>query len=289
MFFAFAQVAGKDGGAYRGVVSGLSYMWRTEGMKGFFKGNGANCVRIVPNSAVKFLCYDHMSHAILRARQTVDATAEMDVLTRQAGGAGAGIIAMSATYPLDMVRGRLTVQKAAADGSMNGQYRGIAHAFSVILQKEGMGAFYKGWTPSVIGVIPYVGLNFAIYETLKDVATTMQGLNSPKDLDVASGLACGGVAGAVGQTVAYPFDVCRRRLQVSGWVQAGATSGPVYTGMMDCFRQTVRNEGFGALFHGLSANYVKIMPSIAIAFVVYDKAKLALFSEGEAYAKISSS
>ena len=59
--------------------------------------------------------------------------------------------------------------------------------------------------------------------------------------------------------------------------------------MMDCFRQTVRNEGFGALFHGLSANYVKIMPSIAIAFVVYDKAKLALFSEGEAYAKISSS
>ena len=28
-------------------------------------------------------------------------------------------------------------------------------------------AFYKGWLPSVIGVVPYVGLNFAVYETLK--------------------------------------------------------------------------------------------------------------------------
>lgn len=27
---------------------------------------------------------------------------------------------------------------------------------------------WKGWLPSVIGVIPYVGLNFAVYETLKD-------------------------------------------------------------------------------------------------------------------------
>ena len=29
-------------------------------------------------------------------------------------------------------------------------------------------ALWKGWLPSVIGVIPYVGLNFAVYETLKD-------------------------------------------------------------------------------------------------------------------------
>ena len=33
--------------------------------------------------------------------------------------------------------------------------------------QEGFLAFYKGWLPSVIGVIPYVGLNFGVYETLK--------------------------------------------------------------------------------------------------------------------------
>ena len=30
-------------------------------------------------------------------------------------------------------------------------------------------ALWKGWLPSVIGVVPYVGLNFAVYETGKDV------------------------------------------------------------------------------------------------------------------------
>ena len=34
--------------------------------------------------------------------------------------------------------------------------------------QEGIIALWKGWLPSVIGVIPYVGLNFAVYETLKD-------------------------------------------------------------------------------------------------------------------------
>ena len=39
-----------------------------------------------------------------------DPDAELGPLTRLGAGAGAGIFAMSATYPLDMVRGRLTVQ-----------------------------------------------------------------------------------------------------------------------------------------------------------------------------------
>ena len=261
-------------GAYKGVVSGMAHMWKTEGMRGLFKGNGANCVRIVPNSAVKFFCYEHMAHGLLELRRTFDQNAEMDVLTRLGGGAGAGIVAMSATYPLDMIRGRLTVQKGGGEN-----YRGIYHAATVIAQREGIGAFYKGWLPSVIGVIPYVGLNFAIYETLKDQTVKFQGLNSAAELSVLSGLVCGGIAGAVGQTVAYPFDVCRRRLQVSGWAQAGIAKGPVYTGMLDCFRKTVAEEGVTALFHGLSANYVKIMPSIAIAFVVYDQLKIILKPE----------
>jgi solute carrier family 25 phosphate transporter 23/24/25/41 len=49
--------------------------------------------------------------------------------------------------------------------------------------------------------------------------------------------------------------------------------------MFDCFRRTVAEEGVSALFHGLSANYIKIMPSIAIAFVVYDQLKIILKPE----------
>lgn len=50
-------------------------------------------------------------------------------LTRLAAGACAGIIAMSATYPLDMVRGRLTVQEGT------GMYNGMWHATKTIMRE----------------------------------------------------------------------------------------------------------------------------------------------------------
>ena len=47
----------------------------------------------------------------------------------------------------------------------------------------------------------------------------------------------------------------------------------VYRGMTDCFVKTIKHEGVGALFKGLWANYVKVVPSIAIAFVTYEQVK----------------
>ena len=57
---------------------------------------------------------------------------ELTPTLRLLAGACAGIIAMSATYPLDMVRGRLTVQEGR-----NRQYRGIVHAARMIVAQVG--------------------------------------------------------------------------------------------------------------------------------------------------------
>ncbi|KAI5601313.1 hypothetical protein BDE02_01G084400 [Populus trichocarpa] len=266
---------------YNGTIQGLKYIWRTEGLRGMFKGNGTNCARIVPNSAVKFFSYEEASKRILwfYRQQTGNDDAQLTPLLRLGAGACAGIIAMSATYPMDMVRGRLTVQ---TDKSPH-QYRGIAHALSTVLKEEGPRALYKGWLPSVIGVIPYVGLNFSVYESLKDwlLKTNPFGLVEDNELGVTTRLACGAAAGTVGQTVAYPLDVIRRRMQMVGWKDAasvvtgdGRSKAPrEYSGMVDAFRKTVRHEGFGALYKGLVPNSVKVVPSIAIAFVTYEMVK----------------
>ncbi|KAG6408064.1 hypothetical protein SASPL_131066 [Salvia splendens] len=164
---------------------------------------------------------------------------------------------MSATYPMDMVRGRLTVQ---TDKS---HYRGIFHCLKTISMEEGPRAFYKGWLPSVIGVLPYV------------------------ELSVTTKIACGAAAGTVGQTVAYPLDVIRRRMQMGGWKDAasvvagdGTTRAPLeYAAMVDAFRKTVRHEGIRVLYKGLSPNSVKVVPSIAIAFVTYEVVKDVLGAE----------
>ncbi|CAN6809202.1 hypothetical protein Bca4012_003454 [Brassica carinata] len=264
---------------YSGTVQGLKYIWRTEGVRGLFKGNGTNCARIVPNSAVKFFSYEQASKGILYMyrQQTGNENAQLTPVLRLGAGATAGIIAMSATYPMDMVRGRLTVQTANSPY----QYRGIAHALSTVLREEGPRALYRGWLPSVIGVVPYVGLNFAVYESLKDwlVKDNPFGLVENNELTIITRLSCGAIAGTVGQTIAYPLDVIRRRMQMVGWKDAssvvtGEGRGKLeYNGMVDAFRKTVRHEGFGALYKGLVPNSVKVVPSIAIAFVTYEMVK----------------
>ncbi|KAE8696879.1 hypothetical protein F3Y22_tig00110637pilonHSYRG00151 [Hibiscus syriacus] len=82
----------------------------------------------------------------LYQQQTGNEDAQLTPLLRLGARACAGIIAMSATYPMDMVRGRLTVQTENSPY----QYRGMFHA---VLRQEGRRALYKGWLPSVIGVV----------------------------------------------------------------------------------------------------------------------------------------
>ncbi|QHO22426.1 mitochondrial adenine nucleotide transporter ADNT1-like isoform X2 [Arachis ipaensis] len=197
---------------------------------------------------------------------------------------------MSATYPMDMVRGRITVQTKKSPY----QYRGMLHDLSTVLREEGPRALYKGWLPSVIGVIPYVGLNFAVYESLKDwlIKSKPFGLAQDSELSVTTRLACGAVAGTFGQTVAYPLDAIRRRMQMVGWnhaasVVAGDGRGKVpleYTGMIDAFRKTVRYEGFGALYKGLVPNSVKRIwrEKSCLPLYHYFKFKTVLCSENAA-------
>lgn len=113
-----------------------------------------------------------------------------------------------------------------------------------------------------------MGLNFAVYESLKDwlIKTRRFGPVEDSELNITTRLACGAAAGTVGQTVAYPLDVIRRRMQMVGWKDASSIvtgdgkskASLEYTGMVDAFRKTVRHEGFRALYKGLVPNSVKV-------------------------------
>ncbi|KAI5080664.1 hypothetical protein GOP47_0003847 [Adiantum capillus-veneris] len=147
---------------------------------------------------------------------------------------------------MEMVQGRLTVQ--TEDSPM--RYRGMFHGASTIMKEEGPLVVYKGWFPFVIGVISYVGLNFAVYESLKDWLVKRNIATKPEeyvDLSVLTKLGCGAAVGTVDQTIAYPLDVVRRRMQMVGWKGAFSVitvdsqmKAPIqYTGMIDAFLKTI--------------------------------------------------
>ena len=45
-----------------------------------------------------------------------------------------------------------------------GQYQGIGDCAKRIFRNEGMSAFYKGYVPNMLGIIPYAGIDLAVYE-----------------------------------------------------------------------------------------------------------------------------
>lgn len=60
-------------------------------------------------------------------------------------------------FPPQMLKTRLTLRKT-------GQYSGIADCVKKIIQKEGVTALYKGYLPNMLSIVPYAGIDLAVYE-----------------------------------------------------------------------------------------------------------------------------
>ncbi|OGM39542.1 hypothetical protein ABOM_011841 [Aspergillus bombycis] len=208
---------------------------KEEGWRGFMRGNGTNCIRIIPYSAVQFGSYNFYKRF---AEPTPDA--ELSPVRRLICGGAAGITSVTITYPLDIVRTRLSIQSASfaalgqRDGS--GKLPGMFSTMVLIYKTEGgILALYRGIIPTVAGVAPYVGLNFMTYESVRKYLTP-DGDKTPSSLRK---LLAGAISGAVAQTCTYPFDVLRRRFQIN--TMSGM--GYQYASVWDAVKVIVAEEG----------------------------------------------
>src|SRR5262249_18720308 len=84
-------------------------------------------------------------------------------------------------------------------------------------------------------------------------------------------LTVGGLSGAIAQTVAYPLEIIRRRMQVYG-----ALNPTEYLGIWQTIKTIWTTNGFRGFFVGLSIGYLKVTPMVAVSFTVYVRMKLLL-------------
>lgn len=237
----------QSGTAYAGVWPSLARMWREEGFKGFMKGNGINVVRILPYSALQFTSYGGFKQLLA----SWSGETNLSTPLRLTAGAGAGIVAVIATYPLDLVRARLSIASANLSSSSNASARAFSAADAqlgiagmtrkVYATEGGVRGLYRGCLATAVGVAPYVAGNFWCYETLKQylLPETVNHNNTSEIELVGRKLACGGLAGATSLLFTHPFDVLRRRLQIVGLQGMGAE----YKGAWDAIAQMLRKEG----------------------------------------------
>lgn len=85
-------------------------------------------------------------------------------------------------------------------------------------------------------------------------------------------MGCGAAAGVTAQTLTYPLDTLRRRMQMNG----GPGQAVRYKGYVDCLRKMLQTEGGLSLFRGLGINCVKTVPGAAVHFLAYDLLRLGI-------------
>ncbi|KAI9885762.1 MAG: hypothetical protein M1823_002440 [Watsoniomyces obsoletus] len=255
------QVQSKGREEYKmSVGKGLAKMWREEGWRGLMRGNGTNCIRIVPYSAVQFGSYNFYKKFVETS------PGEMTPLRRLLCGGAAGITSVVCTYPLDIVRTRLSIQSAsfavlgeAARRQLPGMWATLVGMYKT---EGGVLALYRGIVPTVAGVAPYVGLNFMTYEAVRKYFTP----EGDKNPSAPRKLLAGATSGAVAQTCTYPFDVLRRRFQIN--TMSGM--GYKYKSIWDAVSIIVAEEGIRGMYKGLIPNLLKVAPSMASSWLSFE-------------------
>lgn len=251
-----------------GLLGSFTKVGKTEGVLGFYRGNGASVARIVPYAALHFMAYEEYRRWIIHYNPNIGRGPVLDLIA----GSFAGGTAVLFTYPLDLVRTKLAFQviespKLNVKGLVfpsEQVYKGVLDCFSKTYKEAGIRGLYRGVAPTLYGIFPYSGLKFYFYEEMK------RRVPEKHKKDITVKLACGSVAGLLGQTFTYPLDVIRRQMQVQ---RVSASNGAEVKGTIDTLLMIAQRHGWKHLFSGLSLNYIKVVPSVAIGFTVYDMMK----------------
>lgn len=237
------------------MKEGLRYMAREGTIKSFFKGNGTNVIKIAPETAIKLTMND------VYKRMIATDVEEITPPQRMAAGALAGATSQAIIYPLELVKTRLAVCKP-------GMYSGIVDCARKVLAQEGARSFYRGLMPSMMGILPYAGVDITVFEMLKEsLLDDYDGMPPPHSI-----LCAGMLSSSLAQFSAYPLALVRTRLQAQG---IGGTALK-YSGMTDVLRKTYQKEGFRGLYKGSMTNLAKLAPAAGISWFVFEETKVLL-------------
>jgi len=194
--------------------------------RGLYRGVGGNLLGVAPASAVFFAAYEPMKRA-LGAGGDAGGGEGGGVRAHLTAGATAGLASSLIRVPTEVIKTRRQVGTSAASS-----LRGILAAHGV------MGLFAGYWS-FLLRDLPFDAIEFAGYESLKQAWGSFA---DKEDVNGAEAAALGAIAGAFTGAVTTPLDVVKTRLM---------TSPDSYTGVVQCVRKTIAEEGAMALLKGV--------------------------------------
>ena len=221
---------------------------RVEGPRALFKGLGPSLVGVVPARAINFFAYGNGKREISRRFFGGKESSWVHLLA----AAQAGIVTGTATCPIWVVKTRLQLDRSIAEERGGGRrYQNAWDCTVKTLRHEGIRGLYRGLGASYLGVSEST-MQWVLYERLKmllahrEEAQRFRGgaTKGEEAVNWTLKVSAAGTAKFVAAIVTYPHEVIRTRLR-----HAPEANGKVkYTGIVQCARMVVREEGMGALY-----------------------------------------
>jgi solute carrier family 25 (mitochondrial phosphate transporter), member 23/24/25/41 len=233
---------------YTSLYDSFKFIYKNEGPLGFYRGHYSNLVRIVPSYMLKF-----PTNEFYKKKLGVTHDAPFRQLL---GGTLAGLTQITCTYPLDIIRTRMSL-----DNHMTNNYTNYITCAQNIIKQEGVKTFYKGFLISGLTYSLYVGIQFFIYEKLCDEGGIF-----------GNRFIAGATAGLIAQSLMFPGDTIKRNLQINGI----DSTKEKYSGPLSCIKNMYCVHGIRAFYAGYGVNMIKAMPEAALQFAIYDYVKMSL-------------
>ena len=212
-------------GSLLSFPNALSSIYHTTGAAGFWAGNNAALLRIIPSSGIKF--------ALFRLLHDSSWTPTSNTASAAVSGALAGVTSVLLLHPLEVVKIQMVVRSTNVWPAVGAYVAagtadvGILDACHKILIRDGLFGFYRGMSINLMGVTLLEGAKFATYESLRSWwGKRLE--EEGKEFRTGHWAVMGYASGVVSQGLTYPIDVIRRRVITSGegeWCENGRRDG----------------------------------------------------------------
>ncbi|KAK6221753.1 hypothetical protein QIS74_04625 [Colletotrichum tabaci] len=257
--------AGRLSRKYDGILDCFTRTVKAEGVLALWRSNGVNVIRYFPTQALNFAFRDTFK-SMFAFKKDRDGYLKWMAGNLASGGL-AGATSLLFVYSLDYARTRLANDAKAAKGTGERQFTGLVDVYKKTLATDGITGLYRGFGPSVLGIVAYRGLYFGMYDSLKPVLL----VGSLDNSFLASFLLGWGVTVGAG-IASYPVDTVRRRMMM--------TSGEAvkYKSSLDAARQIAATEGYRSFFKGAGANVLRGVAGAGV-LSIYDQVQLLLFGK----------
>lgn len=246
------------------------------GIVALFRGSVAATYLWVGYSTVQFAVYGSIKE-FFEAQINNNLQNPQPTLVAFLSGGTAGVCATLSTYPFDICRtvfaaqGMIPGNHSLAEPNAGPTFKPPKSlrdfAFSLYRQK-GLGAFYAGSGPATLQIVPYMGLNFAIYDVL-----------TRDNRGVGVSAYAGTISGSVSKIIVYPVDTVKKRMQAQAVF--GPSFGDTSEGMIGCFLQIWRKEGVLSFYRGLIPSVLKTGIATGLSFSLYRGTKNFLETLGD--------